>query len=75
MKLVANLKLTPTDAQHEALHDTLVVSNRACTWLAGHAWDTNTFGQFALHKLTYKRCREAVRTCGTNDGTLHCESG
>ena len=58
MKLVANLKLTPTDAQHEALHDTLVVSNRACTWLAGQAWDTQTFGQFALHKLTYERCRE-----------------
>ena len=58
MKLVANLKLTPTGAQHEALHDTLVVSNRACTWLAGQAWDTETFGQFALHKLTYERCRE-----------------
>jgi len=54
---VANLKLTPTDAQHEALLDTLTVSNRACTWLAGQAWDTQTFGQFALHKLTYEHCR------------------
>ena len=57
MKLVANLKLTPTPEQHTALMDTLKVSNRACTWLAGQAWDTNTFGQFALHKLTYERCR------------------
>ena len=58
MKLVANLKLTPTPEQHAALLDTLQVSNRACTWLAGQAWDTQTFGQFALHKLTYQRCRE-----------------
>lgn len=57
MKLVANLKLIPTDAQHEALHDTLAMSNRACNWLSGQAWDTETFGQFALHKLTYERCR------------------
>lgn len=58
MKLVANLKLMPTPDQHAALIDTLKVSNRACTWLAGQAWDTKTFGQFALHKLTYERCRE-----------------
>ena len=58
MKLVANLKLTPTSEQHAALLDTLTVSNRACTWLASQAWDTQTFGQFALHKITYDRCRE-----------------
>ena len=57
MKLVANLKLTPTPAQHAALVDTLTVSNRACTWLAKEAWDSTTFGQFALHKLAYARCR------------------
>lgn len=58
MKLVANLKLTPTPDQHTALLDTLKVSNRACTWLASQAWETQTFGQFALHKITYERCRE-----------------
>jgi putative transposase len=58
MKLVANLKLTPTDAQHDALLETLKTANRACTWLAGQAWEHKTFGQFALHKLTYERCRE-----------------
>ncbi len=58
MKLVANLKLTSTEAQHEALLATLTVANRACTWLSGQAWDTKTFGQFALHKLAYERCRE-----------------
>ena len=58
MKLVANLKLTPTPEQHAALLDTLKMSNRACTWLAKEAWETQTFGQFALHKLTYGRCRD-----------------
>lgn len=58
MKLVANLKLTPTDSQHEALLATLTTANRACNWLSGQAWETQAFGQFALHKLTYERCRE-----------------
>lgn len=57
MKLVVNLKLLPTPDQHAALLDTLKVSNRACTWLAKQAWETHTFGQFALHKLTYEPCR------------------
>jgi predicted transposase len=58
MKLVANLKLTPTDAQHEALLDTLTTANRACNWLSRQAWETKTFGQFAVHKLAYASCRE-----------------
>jgi IS605 OrfB family transposase len=57
MKLVANLKLTPTDAQHEALLETLTTANRACNWLSGQAWETETFGQFALHKLAYEPCK------------------
>lgn len=58
MKLVANLKLTPTDAQRDALLETLKTANRACNWLSGQAWESQTFGQFALHKLAYERCRE-----------------
>jgi putative transposase len=58
MKLVANLKLMTTPTQHAALLDTLATVNRACTWLAGQAWETQTFGQFALHKLAYHPCRE-----------------
>ena len=58
MKLVANVKLTPTKEQHAALLDTLATANRACTWLAGRAWETQTFGQFALHTLAYHPCRE-----------------
>lgn len=58
MKLVANLKLMPSPSQHAALLDTLTTANRACTWLAGQAWETQTFGQFALHKLAYHPCRD-----------------
>jgi len=58
MKLVANLKLLPTKSQHAALLETLSTANRACTWLAGQAWETQTFGQFALHTLAYQACRE-----------------
>lgn len=54
---MANLKLTPTETQADALLATLTTANRACTWLAGQAWDTKTFGQFALHRLTYERCK------------------
>ena len=57
MKLIANLKLLPTPEQHAALLQTLRTANRACTWLAKEAWDTQTFGQFALHTFTYERCR------------------
>lgn len=52
MKLVANLKPLPTPTQHTALEQTLKTANRACPWLAKEAWGHQTFGQFALHKLT-----------------------
>jgi IS605 OrfB family transposase len=58
MKLVVNLKLTPTEMQADALLATLTTANRACNWLSGQAWESKTFGQFALHKLTYEHCRE-----------------
>lgn len=58
MKLVANLKLSPTETQSDALLATLTTANRACNWLSGQAWSSQTFGQFALHKLTYQPCRE-----------------
>lgn len=57
MKLVANRKLVPTEAQHEALFETLKVANRACTWLSGQAWATKTYVQCALHKLAHDPCR------------------
>lgn len=58
MKLVANIKLTPTPQQHTALLKTLETANAACTWLSGQAWSSKTFGQFKLHALAYAACRE-----------------
>jgi IS605 OrfB family transposase len=58
MKLVANIKLTPTAQQHTALLTTLETANAACTWLSGQAWTHKTFGQFKLHALAYGPCRE-----------------
>jgi putative transposase len=57
MKLVAALKLTPTREQAACLKATLARCNEACDWLATLAWDTETFGQYALHKIGYVETR------------------
>lgn len=58
MKLVANLKLKPTTEQESALLETLERCNEACNWLSGRAWETQTFRQYALHKLAYAEVRQ-----------------
>ncbi len=58
MKLTAKLKLLPSEAQYDVLLDTLHQCNRACNWLSKQAWETQTFRQFALHKLAYYNIRE-----------------
>jgi putative transposase len=57
MKLVAALKLLPTPEQAACLMATLERCNAACDWLASMAWNSTTFGQFALHKIGYARTR------------------
>jgi IS605 OrfB family transposase len=57
MKLVAALKLLPTDVQAAYLKATLTRCNQACDWLAETAWNTGTFGQYALHKIGYAETR------------------
>jgi putative transposase len=57
MKLVAALKLVPTKAQAACLKATLARCNQACDWLAEMAWNTSTFGQYALHKIGYVETR------------------
>jgi IS605 OrfB family transposase len=57
MKLVANLKLTPTPAQERALRLTLERCNEACNWLSERAWGTQTFRQYDLHQLSYQDLR------------------
>lgn len=53
MKLIAQVKLKPTPEQAALLKDTLEKANAACNYLSAKAWESKTFGQFALHKLSY----------------------
>lgn len=57
MKLVAAVKLLPTEVQATCLKATLARCNQACDWLAEAAWNANTFGQYALHKIGYAETR------------------
>ncbi len=58
MKLTAKVKLQPTKEQAELLKITLETANAACNQISQQAWDTQTFGQFSLHKITYHAIRE-----------------
>lgn len=57
MKLIARIKLQPTQDQHALLLQTLEQANAACDYASDAAWQARTFGQFALHKLCYTAVR------------------
>lgn len=58
MKLTAQLKLQPTPDQERALRRTLETANAACNFISDVAWQTRTFGKFALQKSCYEQVRE-----------------
>lgn len=58
MKLTAQVKLLPTPEQSEALRETMVRANEACDYISGVAWETRTWGKFALQKLVYQHVKE-----------------
>jgi putative transposase len=58
MKLTAQLKLLPTPEQADALKRTLEAANAACDYISTVAWETHTFGKFALQKRCYTAVRE-----------------
>lgn len=58
MKLIAQVKLQPTDEQAQALLDTLEKANAACNYISRRAWDTRTFRQYDLHHARYYDVRE-----------------
>ena len=58
MKLVINLRLNPDAAQQRTLRDTLERCNSACNWLSTLAFESEVFGQYALHKAHYYALRE-----------------
>ncbi|MBC8159573.1 MAG: IS200/IS605 family element transposase accessory protein TnpB [Roseiflexaceae bacterium] len=57
MKLTAQIKLQPTNEQATALTRTLRAANAACDFISAVAWNTHTFGKFALQKLCYQDVR------------------
>jgi IS605 OrfB family transposase len=57
MKLVAQVKLQPTPQQAQLLQRTMERANQACNHLSQQAWETKTFGRYALHKLAYHDTR------------------
>lgn len=57
MKLVANLKLTPTPEQESALRSTLERCNEACNWLSQSAFEQGVFRQYNMHKSFYAELR------------------
>jgi putative transposase len=58
VKITAQLKLLPTPDQADALRRTLEAANAACDYISRIAWDTKTFGKFALQKVCYDAVRE-----------------
>jgi IS605 OrfB family transposase len=58
MKLIAQVRLYPTNEQYAALMQTLDVANRACNYISGRAWETQTFKRYPLQSLTYYDVRE-----------------
>lgn len=57
MKLTIAVQLRPTPAQAAALRETTERANAACEDLSRIAWESRTFGQFALHRLAYADMR------------------
>jgi len=57
MKLIAQVKLQPTEQQADALKRTMEAANRAANFLSTIAWDMQQFGQYDLHHLAYYAIR------------------
>ena len=58
MKLIAQVKLQPTEQQADALRRTLMAANQAANLLSSRAWETKQFRQFDLHHAGYYAIRE-----------------
>ena len=58
MKLIAQIKLQPTEQQADALQRTMEAANRAANYLSELAWDTKQFRQYDLHHAAYYAIRE-----------------
>ena len=61
MKLIAQVKLTPTPEQHAALLATLAEANAACDTISAAAWQRNEFRRLPLQKLVYHDIKDSFR--------------
>jgi len=60
MKMIVDVQLDLTYEQRNALLRTLEHANAAANRLSQAAWETGTFGQYALHKLAYHDTKDAT---------------
>ena len=58
MKLTAQAKLMPTQAQAESLKRTMEAANAAANFASRLAWDNRVFGRVPLQKLVYHPIRQ-----------------
>lgn len=58
MKLTAQAKLMPTQAQAESLKRTMIAANSAANFASRLAWDNRVFGRVPLQKLVYHPIRQ-----------------
>jgi putative transposase len=61
MKLIAQVKLTPTPEQHVALLATLAEANAACDTISAAAWQAREFRRLPLQKLVYHNIKDSFR--------------
>jgi IS605 OrfB family transposase len=57
MKLIAQVKLKPTKEQAKLLKSTLEQANTACNAISELVWNSQTFGQYAIHQAYYAQIR------------------
>lgn len=58
MKLIAQVRLYPTDEQKTSLLQTLEAANAVCNRISDYAWDNRVFRQYDLHHAQYHQIRE-----------------
>jgi IS605 OrfB family transposase len=60
VKLIAQVKLNPSREQAKLLKQTIEQANAVCNAISELAWNSQTFGQYAIHKAYYLQVRQQV---------------
>ena len=61
VKLIATIKLNPTEAQANALKATLERANEACNYISERAWENQTFNRYKIQQLCYYEVKERFK--------------